>query len=1320
MPSARAILRAPGAFFLALARILRTVVVVGFGAFALALLALRFFILPHIESYRDTVASALTKELGHPVEIATLTTDWDGWNPKLLVQGFRVLESASSDALPLVDLPEVALVVSWTSVPLMELRLKELVIERPRLAIRRNRAGHLQLAGLEFDPTQSEGDSALADWILQQREIVVRDALITWDDDLRNAPQLVLDRVQFRMENVFGRHRFGLRGTPPSGLAAPIDVRGDLKDVSLRDWQRGEGRMFVRLDYADVGAWREWLPLPQQISSGKGAMRVWFRFADGKAREVVADLELRDVSAKLGDELPELDLAHLSGRVGWKATVSGSELFTQALAFTTEQGERLDPTNFKLTVRDEASRPAGQMEFDRLQLEPLVAIAANLPLATRFRGDLARFAPRGTLVDGRLRWEGTAESPTSYAANAEFTNLGVTAQDELPGITGISGRFTIAHDRGEIRVTSNGAVLALPRVFEAPISLSSLQSVAKWERREGRTAVRVEQFEFANADAAGSASGTYRTTAQGPGEIDITAQVSRVDARHVYAYLPRVIDDPTRRWLRTSLTAGVGADARLKLAGNLTQFPFVNGKGGQFVVTAKARGVTLSYAPSWPAIEAIDADLRFEGTRMKIDATRGRAFGVDIAKARAEIADVIADHPLLTIEGEAGGPVAGFLQYVNESPVVGWLELPGRASDAAGNGRLALKLALPLRELEHGSKASGEFTLNDAQMRIGALPMLTRLNGKVAFTEQEVRARELTMETLGGPAKIDIATSEGRARITGGGTLTIAALRREQPSEFLDKVAGSTDWTVAASLRQGTLAWTLQSSMKGASVDLPAPLGKASGETMPLRVERRDDAAQAGTDFITASYGGIAQLAAHRKVDAKGTSVDRALLSLGKAIERSDADRAEHPGLWVRAELPALNVDDWITVLRREGGSAAERKEAMAAFAGADLDVGQFEALGVKFTDLKVVMREAASRWNLVLTGREVAGTADWSTADPGMPNGRLVARLSRLSIPGRASPSAWRSAENREDAGDAKADPAAGNPWPEIDVVAESLLSKERDLGRLELVARPRGSEWRIDRLVLANDSGRLEAEGAWRVLGRAQQTKLDIILDAKDAGGFLVTFGYPDTVQGAPTKIDGQLAWAGAPHEFDFPTLSGTFHIGVGPGRFTRIEPGLGKLIGVLSLQALPRRMTLDFRDVFSEGFSFDEINGNVRITNGVMATNNLKLAGPAAKVEISGETDLAKETQRLSVRVQPALSSSVSAGAALLFLANPIVGAVVGAGSLLAQTIMQDPIEKIFSYEYTVSGGWSDPIVTRNAAATASAPPSLPGQPSMGVTR
>jgi uncharacterized protein YhdP len=194
-------------------------------------------------------------------------------------------------------------------------------------------------------------------------------------------------------------------------------------------------------------------------------------------------------------------------------------------------------------------------------------------------------------------------------------------------------------------------------------------------------------------------------------------------------------------------------------------------------------------------------------------------------------------------------------------------------------------------------------------------------------------------------------------------------------------------------------------------------------------------------------------------------------------------------------------------------------------------------------------------------------------------------------------------------------------------------------------------------------------------------------------------------------PSYAPGCGPW-GTPAGFDYPTLSGALNIDVGPGRFTRIEPGLGKLIGVLSLQALPRRITLDFRDVFSEGFAFDEVTGKVRIANGVMSTDDLKLIGPAARVQITGDADLAGETQRLSVRVQPALSGGVSAGAALLFLANPLIGAAVGAGSLLAQKVLKDPIEQMFSYEYAVTGGWSDPVVTRSESATASVAPGAPG--------
>lgn len=1051
----------------------------------------------------------------------------------------------------------------------------------------------------------------------------------------------------------------------------------------------------------------------------QGALRIWFQFARGEPREIIADLELADVKARLADDLPELHLDHLSGRAGWRSTETRHEMFTRNLAFTTKDGEQLDPTNFTLTLNDPAqTRPAsGQIAFDRLQLDPLAAVGAHLPLPARIRADLARFAPRGTLTQGRLKWEGSAESPTAYSASAEFTTLGMVAQDALPGATGVSGRFDMNQDSGEVRLASSNAVLDLPRVFRAPIALDTMQGAVKWEHRAGMTTIRVERLEFANADVAGSASGTYRTTARGPGEVDFVASATRGDARQVDRYLPRSINDAARNWLHRALVGGVAAEARVKVAGNLADFPFAQGRGGQLLVTAKAKGVTLDYAEGWAPLTDVDADVRIEGTRLIVDGTRGRVYGVEIGKTRAEIADLATSVPLLRIIGEATGPVTGFARYVSDPAVAARTGNIAEGIEATGNGHLALRLALPLGHPDE-TRVSGDFTVADAQLRIAGAPHLSKVNGTLAFTEREVRARDVALEVLGGPARITIASADGPARVTGSGTVNLGVLRREFTAPYLDRVSGTVDWTIAGDVRAGASTWVLESTMKGAIVDLPAPLGKTAADAMALRIERRDDAALAGADFVTASYGRVAQLAAHRRPGAAGTTVDQALLSLGRAVDRPDAARANRPGIWIRAELPALNLDDWFALTGSDATADARRQGPV--FAGADLDVGQLDVFGARFRDIGLRIRESQGGWQVDLDGPSASGTATWSAPGTGAPNGRIVARLVRLAIPGRPGSAPGRAADGKDTGDESKREAAAVSRWPAIDVAADALLSRDRDLGRFELVAQPRGAEWRIERLVLANDSGRIEADGEWRVAGRQPQTRLDVAIDAKEAGAFLARFGYPDALQGAPAKVNGQLEWSGAPHEFDYATLAGTFRIHVGPGRFTRIEPGPGKLLGVLSLQALPRRVTLDFRDVFSEGFAFDEIAGDVRIGNGAMTTSNLKLVGPAAKVDIAGDADIAQETQRLSVHVQPALSSSVSAGAALLFLANPLIGAAVGAGSLLAQTMLKDPIEQIFSYEYTVTGAWSDPVVTRSSAANASVPPGSQPLPVAGAIR
>ncbi|MGZ8264673.1 MAG: YhdP family protein, partial [Burkholderiales bacterium] len=173
---------------------------------------------------------------------------------------------------------------------------------------------------------------------------------------------------------------------------------------------------------------------------------------------------------------------------------------------------------------------------------------------------------------------------------------------------------------------------------------------------------------------------------------------------------------------------------------------------------------------------------------------------------------------------------------------------------------------------------------------------------------------------------------------------------------------------------------------------------------------------------------------------------------------------------------------------------------------------------------------------------------------------------------------------------------------------------------------------------------------------------------------------------------KIEGQLSWSGSPLEFDYPTLAGQLVVDASNGQFVKLEPGLGKLLGVLSLQALPRRLTLDFRDVFSEGLAFDSIIGSLKIDRGIAVTDNFRIQGPSARVVMAGEVDLVRETQKMRVRVTPHISDSVSIAGAL------IGGPVAGVAAFIAQKVLKDPLEQLVSFEYNVTGNWADPQVAK----------------------
>ena len=1296
--------RSPSSSSLVLTRALRfvrflgTAILVVVVLFCALLLAIRFVVFPNIDTYRDQIAAILASELGQPVGIDAIETGWDGWNPKIAISGLAIRDPANPTGPPALLLPRVELAVAWTSLLVADLRLKELTIERAQLAIRRGADGSLHVAGIEIDPTVHSDTSPATAWLLRQREIVVRDALVTWDDQLRQAPQLVLDRVTFRVEQSFGRLRFGLVGEPPAALASPLEFRGEISASSVNDWRQGQGRFYIQLDYADVALWREWIPLLQPVESGKGALRVWFDVDAGKPTAATADIELTDVRMRFAKELPQLDLAHVGGRVMWKADGGRHDFSAKNLTFRTTEGQELEPATLALGWNEDAAGAitGGALTFDRLEMAPLSALASHLPLQDHWRRNLATYALRGNVSSGKFSWQGPPDAPSRFSGSGAFAQFGFEASEALPGLSGVSGSFTFDETRGDLKLNSRDMRVAVPRVFAEPLLFDTATGKVNWSKGEQGLRLAFDDVRFATPHTSGSANGTWRSRTQGPGVLELKAQLGRAEAPHLYRYLPLTLDAHVRDWLRLGITRGTATEVKIALAGDLAQFPFADPKRGQFQVSFKVGGASLDYADGWPVMNDIVADVKFEGTGLRIEVSQGRILGAHAGPVTIEIPDLGVEHPVLSVAGEANGSTAEFLAFIAQSPVAGWTGHFSDGAEAAGNGKLAMQFSTPLGK-QGGTKVAGTFDFDANALRLPGIPPLTQVNGRLAFTEQSMQARDLSAEVLGGPSKINITSGDGPLRIAASGTAQLAIAKRELalPLPLQHRVTGTADWQLDTVARGEFSTWTLTSSLQGTAIDLPAPIGKLATESVPLKVERREVAGRPNEDLLTVDFGTAHRALVHRVLGKEHASVDRALLLLGNAVARGGTP--DRGGIWVRGNMRELDLDEWMALYFKESasptgaGPGGGRAAAPLEVNGIELETGRMDIFGRMLNDLTVTaLRSGGDDWRLRLAGREVEGTAVWRAPGPNMPNGRVMARLARFVPPGPDQLHPARS--------EVATDGRSKNTWPELDIVADSFVSRTHDLGRFELLAQPSGPDWNITRMALVNPAGRIDASGWWRIGRERQTTEMDVTVLTEDAGRFLDRFGYPVAVKNAPTRIGGKLDWAGAPNDFDYPTLSGTFKLTTGAGQFTKMDPGIGRLLGVLSLQALPRRMTLDFRDVFSEGFAFDGIVGDFRIQKGLMHTDNLALEGPAASVRIIGDIDLAAETQRLDVRVQPALSSSLSAGAAVLFLANPIVGAAVGAGTFLAQKLLNNPIEQMFSYEYRVTGPWSDPQVER----------------------
>ncbi len=1287
---------------------------------AVMVLALRYWVLPNIEQHRDVIVGAFVRGLGLPVKVGAIQADWPGIRPRISFADVRIYDHDGREALVL---PAVHNVVSWRSLLFAELRLSSLIIDSPRLAVRRDAAGRLFVAGLELAAAGgAERGGRLAAWILGQREIEIRNAEIEWVDLLREAPPLKLSALNLRLRNAGGVHAVGLSARPPKALGTSLVVRAELAGGPVTVPSKWDGRLYAEFGDTDLAAWQPWVDYPFELRQGRGAVRMWVTLGAGQRVRSTLDVELSNVVMQLATDLPRLALAKLAGRLEGRAEGRTFELTARDLALTLADGEALEPTSFHLSwtpaAEADPAKPErgergerGALIAKRIDLAPLARLGEFLPFPQDLRRLLADLSPRGQLHDVAFDWTGTLPHATGYYAQARFDALGMNAWHAVPGFTGLTGRIEARSGGGRVELLARDLALDLPKLFPQPrIALDTLTGLVAWQQPDSETVrVQLSSLAFGNAHLAGTAFGTVTLGREGPGVVDLSAALSRADGKSTASYLPlaSIVGKDTRAWIERAILDGRATDVRFQLKGDLREFPFTDPARGQMLISARIDGAVLDYAAGWPKIDAIDGTVRFDGERIELLGRSARVLGVQLANIRVAIPSLLSAETDLLIEGDAVGPSNEFLKFIEASPVRQMTDAFTVGMRAEGEGRLSLKLHLPLANLAN-TKVSGGFEFASKRILVHPqLPAVESVKGSVRFGETGLRQLDVQGSLLGGLVVITGRTApQGGVRVVARGKASAGELAGLLEHPWLRYLSGSAAYEVVVNAEGGVPSVTVSSDLKGVESSLPPPLAKRAADSLPLRLRLLPGAGPAQqrvsvtlgrvmvAEFLRQRRGEDQRVASEKGgKDAKGGNGDKGgTAGTGETMPPLPPMQPMHPmqvtrtlivlnptagapvpqptrdGLTLRGTFDALDLDTW-RALPDDGWPAL----GQGTF---DLKAGVLDVFGRRLRDVDVRAGSDVGGWSAQVTSAELDGNIAYRAEGSGL----LVARLKRFRIPA-------------DSPGGIGADGKGGRKGelPAVDLLAERFTLFGRELGRAEIAARPAAGAWEIDKLVVLNPDAELRGKGTRTLTQGTSRTSVDFALKVTDVGKFLSRVGYAKMVQGANGRLDGSLAWQGDPQVVDYPSLEGKLTLRINDGQFLEIEPGLGKLVGLISMQALPRRITLDYRDVFSDGFKFDLINGSIEATRGVMSTTDFKMSGPAAEVDMQGRTDLAAETQDLRVKIVPSVGDTASAAVALL---NPIVGAA----ALLAQRVLDNPLGQILAYEYAITGSWADPQVKK----------------------
>lgn len=1262
----------------------------GMAVVLLALLVLAVqLLLPLLARHPQWVAAQLGARLHRPITIEAMQGHWSLAGPWFALEGVSV--GAADGAAPLrIPTAELGLDLGSALQPLRH--LFNLHISGLRLDVTHTRDGRWELNGVGAGGDDRHAFSlphlSLDLWLRDLR-IDIRD-----QSSGRDYP-LVADQLRVSLGS--GRIRLGAR-LRREGTAAVFRAAGTFR----RDGR--SGRLWLSGDRLDLNALAGDIDLHGYTAkSGHGHLAAWLDWKHARLVRSVVQLDLADLVIA-GPQQSQAQVAALRGTLAVRGLPDGYDLRWTAtgggsLAMTLHQPSTAG-ARVNLAARD-------------LQLAPL---APWLALDPSLSPALARWAgaghPRGVLSQASLGWGRRAGIESLAVA---FADLGIDPAGGFPGVD---------HLRGELRGDPEALSLSLPPQQAAitrgggagkPLALSRLSgSFAAW-REDLAWHIGIEPLELQGAGYAGQLRGELAFPDDGSTPFAaVYASVDHADVSATDQFLPADMSAPTRAWLEHALVTGQADSASALFRGHLADWPFAHHQG-RFEAHVALSGLTLDYAQGWPRLQNTRLNATFVDNAMKLQVTGGKARGVELEQATAEIAD-FAD-PVLALDATVSGSGQSVLDLARTTPIA--QKQNDELSKVQLGGRIdaAFQLSLPLSRADKLTLA-GQAQVKNADLNAPDWTLqLVGLDGPLTFDANGLHAGPLSTAFHGQPSTLDlrIGSASGdpdtalAARLSG--RFSLADLVQGQPSlTWLGEAStGRAPFDLAFDIRRGksggasSQMLTVDSALQGVALQLPAPLAKPAPASLPLHLTM---GLPVSSSELQVSLG---QVLRGRFALGDADHPLAAALTLGTDMPAALPAR----GLRILGHTDRLDVSGWVQ--NSVAGNGRNGNGSGNGLSLESLDVRTDHALlfGQDFSRMHIQASPQPDGLSMDADGPNLSGHF---TVAADLAKRGITAQLKRLYWPREKAPPAPASDIPSTKIA-VKPAPATDNPastgidpsvLPAFHLVIDDLRLGEARLGqaRLETWSTPKGMH--IDQLRALSRSVQITASGDWTGSASDSHTQMRIDFAAQSLGSLLTTLGFEGIVDGGTTRAHLDARWPGAPSSITLSNMDGKLAVQVSDGRIPEVPaPGVGRLLGLVSLAELPRRLGLDFGDVFGKGFGFDSITGDFVLGNGNATTDNLTIRGSSARITITGRTGLRAHDYDQQVRVVPHVGNTL-----------PVVGAVVGgpvgaAAGFAVQGLLGSGLNQAASARYSITGSWDKPVMTlvEKHAATKKPPVAVP---------